>query len=131
MNAPHRERGAARILPMMAHESLYIGIDVGKTWHVAGFVSNTLLARHQQFEGFPTLKFANSREGFRTLLDRIEEYVPLEQCFVLMEKTGHYHKVLEQYLQEIDLSVYVMHVRERPPGLIKTEGRVDEFTYIY
>jgi len=108
---------------MLAHESLYVGVDIGKLQHVAGFVSTTLLVRHAQFEGCPILKFENSREGFRSFVDCIQVYVPLEQCFVLMEHTGHYHKVLEQYLQELDLSVYLMHVRERPHGIIKTDKR--------
>jgi transposase len=104
-------------IPTLAGESLYIGIDVGKLSHCAGFVSNTLLERHQRFEGCPVLKFDNSREGFRQLVDRIRFYVPLEQCFVLLEKTGHYHKALEQYLLELDISVYVMHVQSRPKGI--------------
>jgi hypothetical protein len=29
---------------MLLHESLYVGIDIGKAKHVAGFVSITLLA---------------------------------------------------------------------------------------
>ncbi|MGO8949447.1 MAG: hypothetical protein ACLQUY_17715, partial [Ktedonobacterales bacterium] len=50
-----------------AHESIYVGVDIGKSQHVAGFVSNTLLQRHERFEGCPVLKFANTREGFRQL----------------------------------------------------------------
>ncbi len=52
-------------VPLPARESLYIGVDVGKRQHVAGFVSTTLLARHQRFEACPALQFANSRGGFR------------------------------------------------------------------
>lgn len=48
---------------------------------------------------------------------------PLEQCSVIMEQTGHYHKPLEHYLLELDLSVYVMHVQRRPTGLLKTDKR--------
>src|SRR5262245_6015032 len=54
-------------IPLLPHEPVYIGIDVGKTSHVAGFVSTTLLARHERFEACPTHLFANSREGFRFL----------------------------------------------------------------
>jgi transposase len=82
-----------------------MGIDVGKLTHVAGFVSPTLLARHGRFEGCPVLKFENSREGFRTLAARLRSYVALEQVFVLLEQTGHYHKAIEQYLLELDVSV--------------------------
>lgn len=59
------------VLPMLRNESLYVGVDIGKHCHVAGFVSNTLLARHEHFEGCPVLTFDQSREGFRQLIDRI------------------------------------------------------------
>lgn len=108
---------------MLTGESLYVGVDVGKYHHLAGFVSATLLARHQRFEGCPAQQVENSREGFRALVDRIRAYVPLEQCFVLMEKTGHYYKPLEEYLQELGISVYVMHVQRRPAGLLKSDKR--------
>ncbi len=109
--------------PSLAHESLYVGVDIAKSQHIAGFVSHTLLSRHGRFEGCPALKFANSRMGFRLLIDRIRDYVPLEQCFVLMEKTGHYHRALQEYLLEMDVSVYVMHVHARPRGMVKTDKR--------
>jgi transposase len=108
---------------MLARESLYVGIDIARQRHVAGFVSATLLARHQRFEVCPALVFDNSRDGFRLLADRIRAYVPLEQCFVLMEKTGHYHRALEGYLLELDVAVYLVHVQARPPGMIKTDKR--------
>ena len=56
-------------------------------------------------------------------MDRIQTYVPLAQAYVMVEKTGHYHKALLQYLQELDVSVYVIHVQERPKGMIKTDKR--------
>jgi hypothetical protein len=65
-------------VPMLLNESLYVGIDIGKVRHVAGFVSTTLLERHQRFEVCPALVVENSREGFRTLIDRMRSYVPLE-----------------------------------------------------
>lgn len=114
---------ALTVVPMLARESLYVGVDVGKHHHLAGFVSATLLAQHQRFEGCPAQKVENSREGFRDLVDRIRAYVPLAQCFVLMEKTGHYYKPLEEYLQELGVSVYVMHVQRRPAGLLKSDKR--------
>src|SRR5579884_3300065 len=110
-------------LPMLPHETLYVGIDIGKRFHVAGFLSPTLLARHQRFEACPALTFENSREGFRALLERIKGYVPLTQVYALLEVTGHYHKALLQYLQELDIPVYVMHVQKRQPGLFKTDKR--------
>lgn len=51
-------------LQELGPESLYVGIDIGKHRHVAGFLSSTLLARHHRFEGCPALAFEQSREGF-------------------------------------------------------------------
>jgi transposase len=111
------------VRPICAHDPLYIGIDVGKQRHVAGFVSPTLLQRHERFEGCPVLLFDNSREGFRRLVERMTEYAPLEQCAVLVEKTGHYHRSLVAYLMDLDVSVYVMHVQRRANRLLKTDKR--------
>lgn len=68
---------------MLLHETLYIGRGTGKHAHVAGFLSTTLLARHQRFEACPALSFENSREGFRALLERINRYVLLTQVSAL------------------------------------------------
>jgi transposase len=114
MTAKATVRPELRIIPMLALESLYVGVDIGKHKHVAGFISKTLLTRHQRFEGCPALSFENSREGFRTLVERIQAYVPLQQCFILMERTGHYHRALEQYLQEMGISVFIIHIQRRP-----------------
>jgi transposase len=108
---------------MLPHEILYVGIDIGKGSHVAGFISPTLLARHQRFEACPALSFENSREGFRALVDRIKGYVPLIQVYALLEVTGHYHRAVLQYLQELDIPVYVIHVQKRQKGLLKTDKR--------
>jgi transposase len=110
-------------VPMLKDESLYVGIDVGKQRLVAGFVSTTLLERHQRFEACPARALAQSREGFRSLMERIRCYVPLEQVSVLLEQTGHYHRTLVQYLQECDIPVYSMPVQKRPPGMLKTAKR--------
>ncbi|HLZ62991.1 MAG TPA: transposase, partial [Ktedonosporobacter sp.] len=67
--------------------------------------------------------FDNSREGFRSLIARISAYVPLTQVYVVMEVTGHYHRALMQYLQELDIPVYVIHVQKRQAGLLKTDKR--------
>lgn len=120
---PRARRRELTVMPLLANESLYVGIDVAKQDHVAGFISTTLLKRHERFEACPVLKFANSRDGFRQLIDRIRTYVPLEQVFLLMEQTGHYHKALEQYLLDLDLTVYLIHVQTRPKGLLKTDKR--------
>jgi transposase len=110
-------------MPLLPHEPVYVGIDVGKASHVAGFVSTTLLARHERFEACPTHLFANSRDGFRSLGERLRAYAPLEHLTVLVEYTGHYHRPLVQYLQELDVPVYVMPVQQRPQGLLKTDRR--------
>jgi transposase len=111
------------VMPMLGNESLYIGVDIGKFKHVAGFISKTLLARHELFEGCPTFAFDQSRDGFRAFVDRIREYVPLEHAVILLEYTGHYHRALEQYLLELDITVYRIHVQKRPRGMLKTDKR--------
>jgi hypothetical protein len=63
-------------LPHLLNEPVYIGIDIGKAKHVAGFLSQTLLERHKRFEACPALVFENSREGFRLLIERIRTYTP-------------------------------------------------------
>jgi hypothetical protein len=123
MAYPTKSPPDLQAVPMLKYESLYVGIDVGKQRHVAGFVSTTLLERHQRFEACPALAFEQSREGFRALMERTRSYVPLEQVAVLLEQTGHYHRPLVQYLQEFDLPVYIMPVQKRPPGMLKTDKR--------
>lgn len=117
---PHPDLQA---IPMLAHETLYVGIDIGKNSHVAGFLSSTLLSRHQRFEHCPALTFANSREGFRSLVDRMSVYVPLTQVYVVLEFTGHYHHALTQYLQEQGIAVYALHNQKRQGRLLKTDKR--------
>ena len=110
-------------LPMLPHESLYIGVDIGKFKHVAGFISKTLLERHTHFESCPAFIFEQSREGFRAFVERIRAYCPLAQCFILMEQTGHYHRPLLHYLLELDLPVYVIHIQSQEFGILKTDKR--------
>lgn len=117
------ERPHLSIIPTLANESLYVGIDVGRQKHIAGFLSNTLLERHGRFEGCPALPFEHSREGFRSLIDRMRSFAPLESCYVLLEQTGHYHKTLEQYLQGLDIAVYMVHVQTRSKTMLKTDKR--------
>src|SRR5262249_32603766 len=56
-------------------------------------------------------------------VERIRAYCPLEHCFIVMEQTGHYHRPLLQYLLELDLPVYVMHVQSREAKMLKTDKR--------
>jgi transposase len=123
MAQQRKARSAVVPMPMLSQETLSIGVDSGKFRHVAGFLSRTLLTRHGRFEGCPTCAFEQSREGFRSLVDRIRELVPLEQVMVLFEHTGHYHRLLEQSLRELDITVYRVHVQERPKGMLKTDKR--------
>lgn len=118
-----KQRPALQVVPLLKEEPLYIGIDVSKQKHVAGFVSKTLLARHERFEACPALVFDNSREGFHALIERVRAYAPEEHCFALLELTGHYHRALQQYLQELDIPVYIMQVQARPSGMLKTDKR--------
>lgn len=120
---PRRAKSHLQAVPLLEHDPVFLGIDVGKTRHVAGFVSKTLLERYQRFEACPALAFENSRTGFQTLIERMRTLAPLEHYTVLLEKTGHYHKALQQFLQELDISVYVMHVQERLSGMLKTDKR--------
>ncbi len=117
------ERPNLQIVPMLAHETVYVGVDIGKHKHVAGFVSKTLLQRHGRFEACPAFTFEQSREGFRALIERIQSLVPLTQVYLILEHTGHYHRALEQYLLEMDITVYRIHVQKRPAGLMKTDKR--------
>jgi transposase len=112
-----------KVFPMLTDEPLYIGVDIGKFKNVAGFLSRTLLERHQHFENCPAFIFEQSREGFHAFIERLRAYCPLEHCFILMEQTGHYHRNLQQYLLEYDLPVYVMHVQSREFGMLKTDKR--------
>jgi transposase len=57
------------------------------------------------------------------LVTRIGEYVPLEQAFVLLEKTGHYHLALREYLLELDITVHEMAAIERKREMLKTDKR--------
>lgn len=94
--------------------ALYVGIDVAKTSHMAGFLSGALLGKHRRFQECPTLAFENSRSGYERLLAAIDTHGSLFTCYVILEKTGHYHKALQQYLQEHGIIVYNIHIQKRP-----------------
>lgn len=107
----------------ISDDLLYVGIDIGKRGCVAGFVSSTLLSRHGEFTNCPATFFEQTLPGFEKLLTQIEYYVPLPQAFVLVEKTGHYHNKIVEYIRGHGLSVYVMHVQKRMSGIMKTDKR--------
>jgi transposase len=102
---------------------LYIGVDIGKSSHVASLLSTQLLARHGSYERCPTLSFDQSRAGFEKLLSFIHKHAPHDRSHVLLENTGHYGRPLEQYLQEHDITVYLVHVQERSKGKNKSDKR--------
>lgn len=116
MATKYEGRPNLQVVPMLAHETVYVGGDIGKHKHVAGFVSKTLLERHGRFEACPAFTFEQSREGFRALIERIQSLAPLTQISLIFEHTGHYHRALEQYLLELDLTVYRIPVQKRPAG---------------
>lgn len=103
---------------------LFVGIDVSKASHIAGFLSSSLLEKHKRFNVCPTLKFEQSRTGVDALLKRIKGYGPLSQCCVLLEQTGHYHRALEEALLEAGLAVYVVSIHQKKiNGLDKTDKK--------
>ena len=121
----HKQESHPELKPvaLLLHASLYVGRDVGKHTHMAGFVSSTLLQRHERFEACPALAFEQSREGFRSLVDRMRSLVPLQQAYILLEHSGHSHRALVQYLQELDIPIYGMPVQKRPAGRLKSDKR--------
>ena len=103
--------------------ALYIGVDIGKSSHLASMISNSLLTRYGSYERCPTLSFEQSRAGFEQLLSSLRKHGPHDRYHVLLENTGHYGKPLEQYLQEHDVTVYLVHVQARPKGKQKSDKR--------
>ena len=63
MASKENVRPHLHVVPTLKNESLYVGMDIGKVTHVAGFLSPTLLTRHQRFESCPALSFDNSARG--------------------------------------------------------------------
>ncbi len=114
---------SAVVIPGLGEDRLYVGIDVGKSSHVAGIVSPRLLTRHKRFERCPTLSFAQSAQGFAFLLDWLDTHAYRANMVVLLESTGHYHRNLERFLADADIAVYVMHVQKRMSRMTKSDTR--------
>lgn len=123
MAPKHSSDAVSPPLVQLGQDILYVGVDIGKQGHVAGFLSTTLLFRHRRFEHCPALSFENSRAGFHALVERIQTFVPVTQVQILLEATGHYHRALMQYLQDLMIPVYILHVQKRPEGLLKSDKR--------
>jgi transposase len=49
--------------------------------------------------------------------------VSLTQVYVLLKVTGHYHCGLVQYLRELEIPVYLMHVQKCQAGILKSDRR--------
>jgi transposase len=98
----------------LRNDCYYAGIDIAKESHVAAFYSGYLQRKHGHYTACPTEKFDNSRLDFERLIRELERYAPLSQWRVLMERTGHYHLPLLQYLQERGVQCYTVHVQKRP-----------------
>ncbi|HHU12038.1 MAG TPA: IS110 family transposase [Clostridiaceae bacterium] len=80
----------------------YLGIDIGKNNHEAGFI------RDDGSHVGKSLRFSNSREGFEKLLLFMEQRLPEHEAFCIgMEATGHYWLALYSFLRE---KGFVLHV---------------------
>lgn len=88
--------------------NLYIGVDIGKTTHHAALVSAPLLER-KPLESCPVMKIDNARSDFERLYASMSQHAPPSECFVLLEKTGHYGAAIEQFLQEHGIHVFRIH----------------------
>ena len=115
---PFLASAPAPLLPPL----LCVGIDVGKTSHVAAFVSRNLLARHKRFLLCPVRRFGQNRADIDAMLAAIRTQVPLERVAVLMERTGHYHRALAETLMAEGLTVYVIAIHaKKTNGMDKTD----------
>ncbi|MDO5650043.1 MAG: IS110 family transposase [Gallicola sp.] len=73
----------------------YLGIDIGKNNHEAGFINPE--GKHIG----KSLRFSNNQEGFQKLLSFIEQRLPKNESFCIgMEATGHYWLALYTFLQK-------------------------------
>ncbi len=111
------------VVAPIAHigERIYVGVDVSKASHFAGIVSATLLERHRRFELCPTFKFENSRQGFLLFIDKVSAYTDPGHISVVLETTGHYHRPLEEFLQDRGVTVYCVHPQEHVTTRAKSD----------
>lgn len=81
----------------------YLGIDIGKNNHEAGFISKE--GKHIG----KSIRFANDREGFQRLITWMELRLPEgEDICIGMEATGHYWLALYSFLHEQGLRIHVI-----------------------
>ena len=81
--------------------TLIVGVDIAKTEHWARFVD------YRGIEIGKAISFKNDREGFESIVARIEEICkaktlrhPIDNILIGMEPTGHYWKALANYFPE-------------------------------
>ncbi|MGI6578789.1 MAG: IS110 family transposase [Saccharofermentanales bacterium] len=81
----------------------YLGIDIGKNHHEAGFIKDN--GNHVG----KSLRFANTEEGFQSLISFIENRLPEEESFSIgMEATGHYWIALYSFLSAQGFTLHVI-----------------------
>lgn len=81
----------------------YLGIDIGKNNHEAGFIDQTGLHIGK------SLRFANTQEGYQNLFTFIAQRLPEgEEICVGMEATGHYWLSLYTFLQEQGFIIHLI-----------------------
>ena len=105
--------------------SLCLGIDIGKTRHTVGFLSAALLDHHVRFDRCPTATLHPVRAELDRFCDELARHVPLAECAVLIEHTGHYHRLLEEVLMARGLSVYRISIHQRKAASVDKTDRAD------
>jgi transposase len=97
----------------------FCGIDIAKNKHVACVIDGdgAMVVRSQSF--------ANSAEGFRQILSRLQELGGPQQVAIAMEATGHYWYSLHEWLTGQDYSVAVLNpiqtARQVTKGIRKSQ----------
>ncbi len=74
-----------------------IGIDIGKSFHVAAIMEDTGKFR------VPSHKFENSKEGFQSFIQKVQETAGKDKSHTIriaLEATGHYWMNLYSFLKE-------------------------------
>ena len=93
---PERE-ATLRIRCLGVREMLYLGIDIGKKHHEAGFVADDERESENR-------RFSNDRR-YESLLDFIKRRLPREEIRIGMEATGHYWLALYSFLLDKDFVI--------------------------
>ena len=77
----------------------YLGIDIGKSFHIASLLDER---KNVIFQGF---EFKNTTEDAKKLLEKLAPYSELE---IGMEATGHYWLALYSFLVKNHFVVHVV-----------------------